>query len=96
MLDHDVLHCQRCGAQPGQDDPYDPGRPILMTVGSEPLDESGLRRHQTLVCSLCSEGARYLTLDQPSAERLLVQIRRAHTADQIEILRWLKTKFPDY
>ncbi len=46
------------------------------------------------VCSICNEGAANLTLDRPSATKLLAQIRRATADDQLEILRWLARKFP--
>jgi hypothetical protein len=46
------------------------------------------------ICSVCNEGARNLTLDRPSLQKLLVQIRRATGHDQLEVLRWLITKFP--
>jgi hypothetical protein len=44
---------------------------------------------------VCNEGAANLTLDRPSAHKLLVQVRRAPASDQLELLKWLKTKFPD-
>ena len=96
MSDQYDPHCQHCGAQPGEEDPYAPGRPILITIGSEPLDDTGLRHYPTIVCSVCSDGARHLNLDRPSAEELLVQVRRASAKDQVEVLDWLRTKFAHY
>ena len=38
---------------------------------------------------MCNEGARNLTLDRPSLQKLLIQIRRATGADQLKVLQWL-------
>jgi hypothetical protein len=46
------------------------------------------------ICSVCNEGARNLTLDRPSLQKLLIQVRRATGGDQMEVLRWLVRKFP--
>ena len=53
-------------------------------------DYSNLRA----ICSVCNEGAKNLTHDRPSAMKLLVQVRRAQTADQQKVMEWLITKFP--
>lgn len=92
----DAPHCQRCGAAPGEDNPYEPGRPVLVAVDWEPLDASGNSRHPRRVCSLCSDGARHLEIERPSADELLIQVRRASAADQFKVLNWLRTKFPDH
>jgi hypothetical protein len=47
------------------------------------------------ICSICNEGARNLTQDRPTLRKLLIQIRRATGADQIEVLKWLMRKYPD-
>jgi len=95
MPSQNLPHCQRCGAEPGEPDPYEPGRPILVAVDWEPLDDQG-SIYPRYVCSLCSEGARNLVLERPSADDLLIQIRRASAADQFKVLGWLRTKFPDH
>ncbi|MDR0840404.1 MAG: HNH endonuclease [Christensenellaceae bacterium] len=53
-------------------------------------DPSNLRA----LCSICNEGAANLTLDRPSHEKLLIQIRRATGADQLKVLEWLVRKYP--
>jgi 5-methylcytosine-specific restriction endonuclease McrA len=53
-------------------------------------DPSNLRA----ICSVCNEGASNLTLERPSHEKLLIQIRRATNSDQLEVLKWLMRKFP--
>jgi len=54
-------------------------------------DPSNLRA----LCSVCNEGAANLTLDRPSHEKLLIQIRRATGFDQLKVLEWLVRKFPN-
>lgn len=46
------------------------------------------------LCSICNEGVANLTLDRPSYEKLLIQVRRATGADQLKVLEWLIKKFP--
>jgi hypothetical protein len=55
-------------------------------------DEAGNLR---AICSVCNEGARNLTLDRPSLQKLLIQVRRATGADQLQVLSWLLKKFPN-
>lgn len=45
-------------------------------------------------CSVCNEGASNLTLERPSNLKLLAQVRRAKSDDQVELLKWLVRKFP--
>jgi hypothetical protein len=47
------------------------------------------------ICSVCNEGASNLTLDRPTAQKLLIQIRRAPGHEQLAVLAWLLGKFPD-
>lgn len=46
------------------------------------------------VCSICNEGAGNITLDRPTALKLLVQLRRASSSEQLQVLDWLVSKFP--
>jgi 5-methylcytosine-specific restriction endonuclease McrA len=97
VLDRNGFTCQMCGAVAGETDPYDTARKTRLHIGhivdksvGGPDDIGNLRA----ICSVCNEGARNLTLDRPSLQKLLVQIRRATGHDQLEVLRWLITKFP--
>ena len=45
------------------------------------------------ICPVCNEGAANVTLQRPDLSKLLVQVRRATAVDQLELLRWLQTKF---
>jgi len=97
VLDRNGNTCMQCGAVAGEEHPYDPtrrtrlhlGHIIDKTMGGSD-DPSNLRA----LCSVCNEGAKNLTLDRPSATKLLVQIRRANGADQVAVLDWLVKKYP--
>lgn len=97
VLDRNGFTCQMCGAVAGEPHPYDPTRRTRLQIGhiidksmGGTDDPSNLRA----MCSVCNEGAANLTLDRPSSEKLLIQIRRATGADQLKVLEWLFKKFP--
>lgn len=97
VLDRNGYTCQMCGAVAGEAHPYDPSRKTRLHIGhiidksmGGTDDPSNLRA----LCSICNEGAANLTLDRPSHEKLLIQIRRATGADQLKALEWLIKKFP--
>lgn len=97
VLDRNGFTCQQCGAVAGEDHPYDPGRKVRLQIGhivDKSLGGSDEPANLRALCSICNEGARNLTLDRPTALKLLVQVRRAKTEDQLAVLDWLKTKFP--
>jgi len=97
VLDRNGFTCQMCGTAAGEPHPYDAGRKARLhighiidkTMGGE--DEPGNLR---AICSVCNEGASNLTLNRPQAIKLLAQIRRAPTSDQLDVLKWMVTKFP--
>lgn len=98
VLDRNGFTCQMCGAVAGEVHPYDEGRKTRLHIGhvidksqGGADDASNLRA----ICSVCNEGAANLTLDRPSALKLLAQIRRANGVEQLEVLKWLQTKFPN-
>ncbi|TNF17463.1 MAG: HNH endonuclease [Rhodobacteraceae bacterium] len=97
VLDRNGFTCQQCGAVAGEPHPYDPTRHTRLQIGHV-IDKSQGGSDDTsnlrALCSVCNEGAANLTLDRPSLHKLLVQVRRATSDDQRELLRWLKTKFP--
>jgi len=98
VLDRNGFTCQMCGAVAGEPHPYDPGRKTRLHIGHV-IDKAmgGLDDAANLraICSVCNEGAANLTLDRPSVQKLLIQIRRAPNADQLHTLEWLMRKFPD-
>ncbi|MDR1569173.1 MAG: HNH endonuclease [Oscillospiraceae bacterium] len=97
VLDRNGFTCQMCGAVAGESHPYDPSKKTRLHIGhivdktmGGTDDPSNLRA----LCSVCNEGASNLTLDRPSSEKLLIQIRRAASIDQLKVLEWLIKKFP--
>ena len=97
VLDRNGFTCQMCGAVAGEWHPFDSSRKTRLQIGhiiDKSMgggDEASNLRAQ---CSVCNEGARNLTLDRPSLQKLLIQVRRATGSDQVEVLRWLVRKFP--
>lgn len=97
VLDRNGFTCQMCGAVAGEPHPYDPTRKTRLHIGhivdksQGGTDEQGNLR---ALCSVCNEGASNLTLDRPTALKLLAQVRRASGRDQLEVLKWLVSKFP--
>lgn len=97
VLDRNGFTCQMCGAVAGEPHPYDPSRKTRLHIGhiidksqGGTDDASNLRA----LCSVCNEGASNLTLERPSVQKLLIQVRRAKGGDQLELLQWLLQKFP--
>jgi HNH endonuclease len=98
VLDRNGFTCQMCGAVAGETHPYDTTRKTRLHLGhiidksaGGTDDAANLRA----ICSVCNEGASNATLQRPDLQKLLVQIRRATSADQREVLVWLKSKFGD-
>jgi 5-methylcytosine-specific restriction endonuclease McrA len=86
-----------CGVAAGEPHPDDPGRKTRLHIGHI-VDKSmgGTDDYSNLraICSVCNEGAANLTADRPTALKLLVQIRRSSATEQVEVLKWLVTKYP--
>lgn len=98
VLDRNGFTCQMCGAVAGEPHPYDPGRKTRLHLGhviDKSMGGTDDANNLKAICSVCNEGASNVTLNRPDAMKLLTQIRRATSADQLEILKWIITKFPD-
>ena len=97
ILDRNGFTCQMCGVAAGEPHPDDPGRKTRLHIGHI-VDKSmgGADDYSNLraICSVCNEGAANLTADRPTALKLLVQIRRSSATEQVEVLKWLVTKYP--
>ena len=97
VLDRNGFTCQMCGAVAGEPHPYDSDRKTRLHIGHIVDHSHGGKDEASnlrALCSVCNEGASNLTHDRPSALRLLTQIRRAKSTDQLDALRWLMKKFP--
>lgn len=87
-----------CGAVAGEPHPYDPGRKTRLHLGhiiDKSMGGTDDANNLKAICSVCNEGASNVTLNRPDAMRLLTQLRRSATADQLEVLTWIVGKFPD-
>jgi hypothetical protein len=97
VLDRNGFTCQMCGAVAGEPHPYDATRKTRLHIGhiidksQGGTDDPGNLR---AICSVCNEGASNLTLERPTALKLLAQVRRARGVEQLEVLQWLVSKFP--
>jgi len=97
VLDRNGFTCQMCGAVAGEAHPYDTTRKTRLHLGhvidkrmGGTDDPANLRA----ICSVCNEGASNATLTRPDLQKLLIQVRRATSQDQLEVLHWLMKKFP--
>jgi len=86
-----------CGAVAGEPHPYDATRKTRLHLGHI-IDKSmgGIDDPSNLraICSVCNEGASNATLTRPDLQKLLIQVRRATSQDELEVLQWLINKFP--
>lgn len=97
VLDRDGFTCQMCGAVAGEPHPYDPSRKTRLHLGhviDKSMGGTDAPANLRAICSVCNEGASNSTLTRPDLQKLLIQIRRATSHDQLEVLKWLVTKFP--
>jgi hypothetical protein len=97
VLDRNGFTCQMCGAVAGEPHPDDTGRKTRLHIGhivDKSVGGSDDLSNLRAICSICNEGAANLTHDRPSALKLLVQLRRASSAEQLQVLDWLVSKFP--
>jgi 5-methylcytosine-specific restriction endonuclease McrA len=97
VLDRNGFTCQMCGAAAGEPHPYDAGRKTRLHIGhiiDKSMGGSDEPSNLRAICSVCNEGASNLTLNRPQAIKLLAQVRRAPTSDQLDILKWIIEKFP--
>lgn len=96
VLDRNGFTCQMCGAVAGEAHPYDPSRKTRLHIGhivDKSMGGGDDPSNLKALCSICNEGARNLTHDRPSHQKLLIQVRRATGAGQLEVLKWLLAKY---
>ena len=97
VLDRNGFTCQMCGAAAGEPHPYDAGRKTRLHIGhiiDKSMGGTDEATNLRAICSVCNEGASNLTLNRPQAIKLLAQIRRAPSSDQLDVLKWVVEKFP--
>ena len=97
VLDRNGFTCQMCGVAAGELHPYDDKRKTRLHIGhiiDKSMGGSDEPGNLRAICSVCNEGASNLTLNRPQAIKLLAQIRRSPTSDQLDVLKWIVEKFP--
>ena len=97
VLDRNGFTCQMCGAVAGEPHPANSAQKTRLHIGhviDKSMGGSDDPSNLRATCSICNEGAKNLTLDRPSLQKLLIQVRRATASDQAGVLRWLVRKFP--
>lgn len=98
VLDRNGFTCQMCGAVAGEPHPYDTTRKTRLHLGhiiDKSMGGTDTPANLRAICSVCNEGASNATLTRPDLQKLLIQVRRATSPDQLEVLRWLISKFPN-
>ena len=97
VLDRNGFTCQMCGAVASEPHPYDTTRKTRLHIGhivDKSLGGTDEITNLRAICSVCNEGAANVTADRPTALKLLAQLRRSSSVEQLEVLKWLVTKFP--
>ncbi|GLU54730.1 HNH endonuclease [Dyadobacter frigoris] len=97
VLDRNGFTCQMCGSAAGEPHPYDQGRKTRLHIGhiiDKSMGGNDDLSNLRAICSVCNEGASNLTLNRPQAIKLLAQVRRAPTSDQLDVLKWIVEKSP--
>lgn len=97
VLDRNGFTCQMCGAVAGESHPYDPTRKTRLHIGhiiDKSMGGTDDATNLRAICSVCNEGASNATLTRPDLLKLLTQLRRATTKDQLSAMEWLIKKFP--
>lgn len=97
VLDRDGFTCQMCGAAAGEPHPYDNRRNTRLHLGhviDKSMGGTDSPNNLRAICSVCNEGASNLTLNRPETIKLIAQVRRAPSKDQLDVLKWLIQKFP--
>jgi hypothetical protein len=98
VLDRNGFTCQTFGAAAGEPHPYDANRKTRLHLGhiiDKSMGGTDDAANLRAICSVCNEGASNLTLNRPQAIKLLAQLRRAPSSDQLDVLKWIIQKFPN-
>jgi hypothetical protein len=96
ILERNGYTCQRCGAGPGDADPYNPGRKIRLHIDHiKPISQGGKDTKDNLrvLCSACNQGKSNVQPPSETALNILAKIRKIGKSEQIEIYQFLKRKF---
>ena len=93
VLQRENFTCQTCGATGAE-----VGGRALMRVGHLARNDQSVKNSALdlkTLCPDCDDGFATATLlSRMNAQELLIKLRRATAADQIEVLKWLLKKYP--
>jgi len=96
ILERNGYTCQRCGAGPGDADPFNPGRKVRLHIDHiKPISQGGTDSKDNLrvLCSACNQGKSNVQPPSETALNILAKIRKLGKSEQMEIYEFLKRKF---
>ena len=99
VLFRDGSTCQICGAIASEPHPSDPTLRTQLHVCVINNALTGGDDHQAnlhTLCSVCKGGPINHPWERPRLKNLIREIGSASSAEQIELLRWLARRFPQY
>ncbi len=93
ILERDGFTCQRCGAGPGDPDPFNSARKVRLHIDHIiPISQGGTNDKSNLrvLCSACNQGASNIQTVSEDSRNIIARIRRASRTVQREIYEVLK------
>jgi len=96
ILERNGYTCQRCGAGPGDADPFNSGRKIRLHIDHiKPISQGGKDTKDNLrvLCSACNQGKSNVQPPSETALNIIAKIRKLGRSEQVEICEFLKRKF---
>lgn len=97
VLARNGFTCQWCGRAAGDPHPLDTTRRVTLHIGHIiEISQGGTDEMSNLraLCSACNEGASNVAQAPESLVKALGIVRRATRDDQLEMLKWLASKYP--
>jgi hypothetical protein len=91
------LCCKMCGRMSGDSDPIVEGRRLRLFVSQMfPAKDwiGATSENIEVICILCREGIAKIRNKKPTALKLLTQLRRASSKEQLQVMEWLIGKYP--
>jgi hypothetical protein len=96
ILERNGFTCQRCGAGPGDADPFNPHRTVRLHVDHiVPISQGGSDAKENLrvLCSACNQGRANVQPPTETALNVIAKIRKLSKSQQKEIYEMLRRKF---
>ncbi len=96
ILERNGFTCQRCGAGPGDPDPFNPGRKVRLHIDHiTPLSQGGTNNRDNLqvLCSACNQGRSNVQPPSETALNIIAKIRKMPKSDQKLVYQFLSKKF---